>query len=296
MFAPGGSTARGQGPRLSNGLRWRPLNTQGGPACAEPAAAPAGSTPCPNDCSGRGICEERPSGGAACVCATGFSGPSCTEENVCPADCNLHGLCVRRRCLCAPGYSGRACETRLPPSPHNVQHGADDCPNRCWGRGACIVERAGGSLRGRCECDPGFSGSDCASVVPCPDACSQRGVCSRGSCFCDPGWSGVNCSTPEGCPRGCSGHGTCVSGSCFCDLGYEGADCSVAPPPKLRAELERNTVAAIGGATIGLSFAIGLTLKVFADRRRRALLLRYIQESDAQTPFVSSEFSKAMSS
>ena len=76
---------------------------------------------------------------------------------------------------------------------------------------------------------------------------------------------------------------------------YDGADCSVAPPPKLRAEFERKTVAAIGGAIVGLSFAIGLALKVLADRRRRAQLLRYIQESDSQTPFVSSEFSKAMS-
>ena len=42
-------------------------------------------------------------------------------------------------------------------------------------------------------------------------------------------------------------------------------------------------------ATLG-----GLALKVVSDQRRRARLIRYIQESDAQAPFVSGELKRAV--
>ena len=38
----------------------------------------------------------------------------------------------------------------------------------------------------------------------------------------------------------------------------------------------------------------GASLKAASDQRRRARLIRYIQESDAQSPFVSGELRKAM--
>ena len=45
---------------------------------------------------------------------------------------------------------------------------------------------------------------------------------------------------------------------------------------------------------IALSFLLGLGLKVVAEQRRRARLIKYIQESDAQAPFVSGELQDSM--
>ena len=52
----------------------------------------------------------------------------------------------------------------------------------------------------------------------------------------------------------------------------------------------------LSGFVLFASFAGGLALKTVADLRRRARLIRYIQESDAQAPFVSGELRQAMTS
>ena len=109
-------------------------------ACTETEAKP-GPTPCPADCSSRGVCVDTPGGGAACVCAPGFRGATCERENACPSACSLHGLCLDGLCVCAPGFAGRACEKELPiPPGAQASASAVDatrrCPNRCWGRGA----------------------------------------------------------------------------------------------------------------------------------------------------------------
>mmetsp|Transcript_16029 Transcript_16029/g.43567 ORF Transcript_16029/g.43567 Transcript_16029/m.43567 type:complete len:217 (+) Transcript_16029:1424-2074(+) len=215
----------------------------------------------------------------------------CEKENACPAECNLHGLCLDSQCVCAPGYEGRACERELPlPATRAAARisAARRCPNSCWGRGRCDG--------GRCECEPGWIGDDCSSVAPCLDDCSGHGLCARGTCDCYPGYEGANCSAAVECPGGCSGHGACVHGRCYCDPGFQADDCSVAPPPVSRAELEPPAVALTSGFVFLTAFAAGLALKARADQRRRARLIRYIQESDAQAPFVSGELRQALTS
>ena len=46
--------------------------------------------------------------------------------------------------------------------------------------------------------------------------------------------------------------------------------------------------------TLLLSFSVGLAFKVTVEQRRRRLLIKYIQESDAQAPFVSGELKRAV--
>jgi len=47
-------------------------------------------------------------------------------------------------------------------------------------------------------------------------------------------------------------------------------------------------------ATFALCFVLGLAFKVVAEQKRRARLIKYIQESDAQAPFVSGELNSAI--
>eukprot|EP01116_Phalansterium_solitarium_P013876 TRINITY_DN31320_c0_g1_i1.p1 TRINITY_DN31320_c0_g1~~TRINITY_DN31320_c0_g1_i1.p1 ORF type:complete len:434 (+),score=103.39 TRINITY_DN31320_c0_g1_i1:71-1372(+) len=91
-------------------------------------------------CSGRG----RVANGS-CVCAAGFSGPTCAQVNACPEDCVDWDRC--------PEY--RNCIDALPLS---------SCPHECSGRGVCLRPNA------TCSCDRGRCGPDCSQQ------CSVRGV------------------------------------------------------------------------------------------------------------------------
>ena len=166
---------------------------------------------------------------------------------------------------------------------------ARHCPNKCWGRGVCA---AGGV----CQCEPGYVGDDCSSLAPCPGDCSGRGQCAHGQCFCDPGWGGVNCSSPLPCPNGCSDQGVCVNGQCYCDPGYSADDCSVAPHVDAVLTISPLTLVVLAVLAVLVGIAAGAGLKAASDQRRRARLIRYIQESDAQAPFVSGELRDAVTS
>ena len=281
--------------------------------------ATATITPCVADCSGRGVCVDDPTGGAACTCAVGFRGAACELENACPSECNLHGVCTDGVCSCAPGWAGAACDTQAVPS-HPDGDAEPSCPNHCWGRGTCVALSVVGFDAMSCDCDPGFVGDDCSSAQLCPGDCSHRGQCTHGACFCDLGFEGANCSLSNGCPHGCSGNGRCLHGACTCDAGFQGDDCSVALGSGSssgggggaaggsvslqrragsdglgREELiETPGIVAISLCTLALSFLLGLAFKVVAEQRRRARLIKYIQESDAQAPFVSGELQDSM--
>ena len=273
-----------------------------------------GVTPCAADCSGRGVCMDDPDGGASCVCAVGYRGGACELENACPSECNLHGVCKDGACICAPGWAGTACDTQAV-SPVSRE---PSCPNHCWGRGSCVAD--GDSLS--CDCDPGYAGEDCSSAQLCADDCSHRGQCVHGTCFCDVGFDGANCSLALACPHGCSGRGDCVRGTCYCEEGYSADDCSVAPGGTLVASVQgaqglpsssaaaltshrRHSstkkdlvepwmIVVISLSTLALTFLLGLAFKVVAEQKRRARLIKYIQESDAQAPFVSGELNTAL--
>ena len=69
----------------------------------------------------------------------------------------------------------------------------------------------------KCECAPGFAGLECGVMAPCPNGCTEHGLCREGRCLCAVGWEGVDCSvavTPRGCPNYCAGHGVCSAGVC----------------------------------------------------------------------------------
>ena len=98
--------------------------------------------------------------------------------------------------------------------PVNGLRGA--CPANCSAHGNCWM--------GRCLCDPGWEGHDCALAQSCE--CNGRGFCGHGRCFCDPGYDGPHCEIAAQCPSNCTGHGSCVHGRCTCDAGYSGSDCA----------------------------------------------------------------------
>jgi len=82
---------------------------------------------------------------------------------------------------------------------------------------------------GKCLCNAGFDGPDCAKLLVCPGACNKQGQCRLGKCYCNFGFAEPDCKKPGVCPNDCSKHGLCRSGKCFCDDGFEGDDCNHVP-------------------------------------------------------------------
>ncbi|KAN0018738.1 hypothetical protein ACTFIU_008670 [Dictyostelium citrinum] len=119
----------------------------------------------------------------------------------------------------------------------NLQNGTQiriyACPSECSNHGLCI------SRTGTCQCEQGYGGLDCSTVVPvlvCPSndsslVCSGLGICntSTGVCSCGANRGGNDCSEIE-CPvPNCSGFGYCDTtvGKCNCDPSHQGAGCEM---------------------------------------------------------------------
>ena len=135
-----------------------------------------------------------------------------------------------------------------------------DCTEDCGSNEKCNTNN------GKCECNDGFSGEDCNTViitddcnkdcskcsskqmcaennkckfiksciandqsVMCKPDCGTNGKCdqSTGECKCSPGFEGDDCSKTT-CPKNCSGQGSCnkITKKCTCKTGFTGDDCS----------------------------------------------------------------------
>merc|ERR1719387_3047203 len=149
---------------------------------------------CPLRCSDHGACV-RDASGAACKCASGWHGAACDVAAPCPNGCSGYGLCAHGTCLCAAGSKGFDCAdlTRSPGlfsacpddcagagvcREHGVcecLHGfsganclrADPCPLDCYGRGLCRPAIGGGAM---CVCAAGWGGAACDEVVAATSA------------------------------------------------------------------------------------------------------------------------------
>ncbi|XP_028280919.1 N-acetylglucosamine-1-phosphodiester alpha-N-acetylglucosaminidase [Parambassis ranga] len=106
-------------------------------------------------------------------------------------------------------------------------------PANCSGHGDCVD--------GRCQCQDGWQGAACDSLVCQLTACGPHGVCTANGCVCDAGWRGQNCSQEclsgfygDGCNYTCScvNGGSCdpVHGSCTCPPGFRGNACEQVCP------------------------------------------------------------------
>ena len=257
----------------------------GGDDCSELA--------CPNGCSGRGRCLGYGSTVRQCKCDAGWGGEDCSER-VCPAPgCGEHGVCIDGACLCASGFDGPTCAIALCPSGCSGHGECDGLRCQCddgWGGEDCSERGCVGGcgahqfcFNGTCACLPGRTGlSFGCSLLTCPRGCGVHGHCRNGTCACETGYGGLTCAERV-CPRGgvafegdtssaearvaevarahapparalspgsvdaaevaaatravavstdavdglvCSGHGECVGGQCACDEGYRSYDCS----------------------------------------------------------------------
>ena len=193
-------------------------------------------------------------GGPACGrCASGWSGGSCLQP--CPlgqggVPCSGYP-CQFATCYCGPtacgpncNVTGNACLTLACPEGRYGPMCAFECPRpassaaACTGHGSCLAMVY---ADGKCHCDPGYAGEDCAAECPGGpgNVCTGHGACSpaRATCECLAGFAGAACDIP--CPRrggrACAGHGLCNdtaagNGACTCQAGYAAADCGALCP------------------------------------------------------------------
>ncbi|XP_060085928.1 fibropellin-1-like [Ylistrum balloti] len=149
----------------------------------------------PNPCDNGGTCAEV-NGGAFCTCASGYMGPTCSENTpVCESNpCQNGGTCSGSAdsftCACADGFSGLLCEQ----GQIGIIFQCNSAP--CQNGGTCNA--AGSSFS--CSCDTGFTGSTCETNIQCNSApCQNGGTCnpagSSFSCSCDTGFTGSTCET-----------------------------------------------------------------------------------------------------
>jgi len=109
--------------------------------------------------------------------------------------------------------------------------GGDPCDGFECNHGACVSSEGVAS----CECEDGYTGDDCNTVVdPCDGFECNHGACvsSEGSpmCECEDGWTGAFCDINiDECESQPCVNGVCIDGageySCSCLPGWTGTNC-----------------------------------------------------------------------
>jgi len=177
--------------------------------------------PCPNNCSGNGICVSTT---GKCVCTSPFLPDDC-KYATCPLNCSWnenstlsHGECdtLTGKCNCKHPWVGNACAI-----------GNASCPNDCGGKvGLCD------KATGKCRCPSTNYNEDCTKKY-CYQDCNGHGQCDEtsGTCNCDVNYTGLGCETINiACPiQNCSGNGYCDSkkGVCICRSAWDGPECNL---------------------------------------------------------------------
>jgi len=215
--------------------------------------------------------------GYKCTCTPGFTGVNCdTEINECdPNPCYAKGgnctdLVNAFQCKCNPGFTGLLCETNINECASSPCKNGATCRDlingykcicadyykgtkcevpvyRCFeepeicNQGECLG--GVGSEPVTCQCDPGFSGQFCETVInPCNQGviCYNNATCvhdqasaSGFTCACPLGSTGTYCETSLSlCQKQnalCNNNGMCVDVAgdyrCDCFTGYSGANC-----------------------------------------------------------------------
>ncbi|XP_078252785.1 teneurin-3-like isoform X2 [Rhinoraja longicauda] len=143
-------------------------------------------TMCPDQCAGHGTYLQESD---SCTCDPNWTGPDCSME-ICPVECETHGVCLAGACRCEEGWTGASCEQRA-------------CHPRCLEHGICV--------EGKCQCNQGWNGEHCSTALfldklvkdkigykeGCPGLCNSNGRCTLDQngwhCVCQVGWRGAGC-------------------------------------------------------------------------------------------------------
>ena len=107
----------------------------------------------------------------------------------------------------------------------------DPCDGVECNHGACVSSEGAA----RCECDDGYTGDDCNTIVdPCDGVECNHGTCVSGEggarCECNDGWTGAFCDNNiDECESNPCINGVCFDGageySCSCLPGWTGTNC-----------------------------------------------------------------------
>ena len=161
------------------------------------------------------------------------------KEGVCINPCNVrpcknNGTCFfsldasSYHCSCLPKFTGQTCSTRVQiqdPADPTVDDTCKDVV--CYNDGACE--------NGMCQCQPGYTGSDCMGIINhCVGVtCMNGGTCfsnpERYVCVCRSGYDGIHCENAVDASSclsvQCLNKGRCESGKCLCTAGFTGMNC-----------------------------------------------------------------------
>lgn len=166
-------------------------------------------------CQNGGSCYQLGENSGICICATGYSGPYCTEKNemtISTKSAPVLSLLPKNKALVTKKVNIRACPSSI--------------PNPCQNNGKCGYIESTNTIT--CTCEPTYQGPFCnIRVAFCdPSPCKNGGTCNQidkyeGNCVCLPNFTGFKCDISLSCePNPCNNNQPClvVNGvaKCFC--------------------------------------------------------------------------------